>query len=133
VQTFNPNEPAIVFAVQHDYKGFATQELHHRANAGLPPIGRMARIVVRDEQLPRANQLAGEIAACVRAHADARLQMKGPMPCPISRVAGKHRVGIELLAPTVGPIQSALAILRDMKLVKSDAVTAVDVDPIDLL
>ena len=133
VQTFNPEEPAIVHAARHDYAGFALQELGHRANAGLPPIGRMARIVVRDEQLPKANQHAGEIVACIRAHASAGLQMKGPMPCPISRVAGKHRVGIELLAPTAGPIQSALAVLRDAKLVKSDAVTAVDVDPIDLL
>ena len=133
VQTFNPNEPAIVFAAQHDYKGFASQELRHRADAGLPPIGRLARIVVRDEQLPRANRLASEIVACIRAGADPALRLKGPMPCPISRIAGKHRVAVELLAPSAGPIQSALATLRDAKLVKSDAVTVVDVDPIDLL
>ncbi len=133
VQTFNPNEPAIVHAAQHDYQGFASQELRHRANAGLPPVGRLARIVVRDEELPKANQLASEIAVNIKANAGDDLFLKGPMPCPISRVAGKHRVGIELLARTPGPIQKALAQLRDAKLVKSDATTAVDVDPIDLL
>lgn len=133
VQTFNPNEPAIVRAASHDYTGFAGEELRHRANAGLPPMGRLARIVVRDEDLARANRIAGEIVGHLRGGAVAGLRLKGPMPCPISRIAGKHRVGIELLSPSPGPIQSALASLRRAKLVKSDAVTAVDVDPIDLL
>jgi len=133
VQTFNPNEPAIRRAAEHDFRGFANEELRHREAADLPPIGRMARIVVRHESHAKANQIAAEIVSRLRAIALTELRVKGPMPCPLSRLAGRHRVGIELLAPTPGPIQSALASLRDAKLVKSDAITAVDVDPIDLL
>ena len=61
------------------------------------------------------------------------LRVKGPMPCPISRVAGHYRFAVELLAPDATTIQRALTHVRNSGLVKSDAHTAVDVDPLALL
>ncbi|MEO1236811.1 MAG: primosomal protein N', partial [Planctomycetota bacterium] len=54
VQTFNPDDPAIRRAADHDYVGFAEEEIATRQAAGLPPVGRMARIVLRDTD-PAAN------------------------------------------------------------------------------
>jgi primosomal protein N' (replication factor Y) len=142
VQTFNPTEPSITAAAAHDFRAFATRELLMRTQTGLPPAGRMARIVCRDENPARAEASASRIAAALRAPpvtADGdsswagQLRVKGPMPCPISRVAGYFRVSVEMLAPSATVIQAALTAVRNLGLVKSDEHTAVDVDPVALL
>ncbi|HVZ93824.1 MAG TPA: helicase-related protein, partial [Phycisphaerales bacterium] len=144
VQTFNPHEPAIRLAADHDYKAFAARELDLRAAAGLPPAWRMARIVCRDKNPGKAEQRAEDIARALHAVAGndegasspsrpPSMRLRGPMPCPISRIAGYYRYAVEMLAPSAGPIQRALTKLRADGLVKSDAHTAVDVDPTALL
>jgi len=133
VQTMNPHEPAIEMAARHDYIAFATQELEVRAGAGLPPAWRMARVVCRDEDHAKAEARASEVARRAREVGERVLRVKGPMPCAISRIAGQHRWGVELLGPDAGVIQRALAALRSARLVRSDAKTAVDVDPAALL
>jgi primosomal protein N' (replication factor Y) len=137
IQTLNPQEPAILCAARHDFPGFAAGELSLRREAGLPPFGRMARIVCRDEDAAKAESRAGEIAsalreALARENAEAGCLIKGPMPCPIARLAGHHRFAVELLAPGAAQIQRVLTTLRSAGLVRSDAHTAVDVDPLSL-
>lgn len=133
VQTLAPDTPAVRFAARHDYEGFAADELVQRERVGLPPYARMARIVLRDEDYARASARAGALESALRASADASVLIRGPMPCPLSRVAGKHRIALELLAPTAGPLQAALTTMRNAGLLRSDATAAVDVDPVALL
>lgn len=139
IQTFNPREPAIECAARHDFEAFAAREIETRASAGLPPLGRMARIVCRDRNPARAEARAAGIAEALRLLPSPRpggataLRLRGPMPCPLSRLAGYYRFAVELLAPSAPEIQRALSALRAAGLVKSDAHTAVDVDPVALL
>lgn len=135
VQTFSPGAWSIRCAARHDYRAFAEKELASRRQSGLPPVTRMARLVCRDEQHDKALARAHEIAQSIRAisQPDDDLRVRGPMPCPIARIAGFHRVSIELLAPSPGPIQRVIARLRGEASVRSDARTAIDVDPIALL
>ncbi len=139
VQTFSIHDPTIQLAAQHDYETFARQELAVRAQVGLPPLARMARLVVRDRDPARcveyARTLAGQLTAANQRLA-LRVRMKGPMACPIARVADYHRQQIELIAPppeAASSLQKLLASLRSQRLLVSDARTAVDVDPISLL
>ncbi len=136
VQTMNPQEPSIVLASKHDYETFARQELKTRAAAALPPIGRMARVVCRDLDLAKASASAAALATAFKQLASASgldLRVRGPMPCPISRVADHHRVAVELYSSGRGAIQRAFELLRGQGLLISDAHTAVDVDPIALM
>ena len=102
VQTFNPDDPTIRLAAKHDYLGFATRELALRAEVGLPPIGRMARIVLRDTDhlanTQRAHTLARQLAEA-NARLDLHVRLRGPAPCPIARIADHHRLQIELISP----------------------------------
>jgi primosomal protein N' (replication factor Y) len=133
VQTVNPGEPAIRFAAQHDYVGFAAQELDVRQRAGLPPAMRMVRIVVRDEDHIAARARADQVATALRAEMKIDgLRLLGPAPCSISRIAGQYRFGIELIAPRAADIQSILAAARAKGAIKSDATTSIDVDPVAL-
>lgn len=149
VQTLNPKAPAIRLAAAHDYVTFADDELAIRAAGaagGLPPITKMARIVVRDEEYGKAEQDAGRIAAVLRKELEAeagqregttgrrpRFRIEGPAPCPISRIAGKHRIALDVYAEDRTIIQHALGAARAAGHLISDVHTAVDVDPTALL
>jgi len=133
VQTMNPTEPAIRMAAAHDYLGFAERELRIRADAGLPPAVRMARIVVRDEHHDAALDRASGLAKALRMECGESVAVHGPAACPIARVAGQFRFAIELLAARPKDFQEPMARLRARGGLKSDAHTAVDVDPVALM
>lgn len=133
VQTFNPENPAIQRASRHDYAGFAADELQARRRAGVPPMTRMARIVVRDTDYKKAMDRARNLCESLGETGGPDLRIVGPMDCVIARIADKWRVGIEVTANDPRLIQRAFASLRERGLLKSDAATAVDVDPIAMM
>src|SRR5205823_1749662 len=130
VQTMNPNEPAIRLAAKHDYVSFAEQELRARARSGLPPATRMARVVVRDPDHGAARERAEELGRLLREAMAPGSRLLGPAPCPVSRVAGQYRFGMELISARATDLNAALARVRAAGLLKSDSKTAVDVDPV---
>lgn len=136
VQTFNPNDPAIILASRHDYEGFARREIALRRQVGLPPCTRMARVVVRDRDFTRCQQQARQLTdqmAKFNARLALKVQLRGPMPCPVARINEYHRWQVELVAAQAGSIQRLFTALRNARLLLSDARTAVDVDPVMLL
>ncbi|WP_407441352.1 primosomal protein N' [Fibrobacter sp.] len=53
IQTLNPNEPVMQFAIRHDYEGFAKKELADRSDALYPPFCKLVEVNVgsKDESL----------------------------------------------------------------------------------
>ena len=159
VQSFDPENEAIQFASRHDYDGFARRELAIRQEVGLPPAARMARIVVRHRDYAACHEQAQTLARHLQQFNEQQgghVRVRVPVPCPIARIADYHRQQIVLIAApdtpdttdtpdtagasavgtTPGPaaaLQKLLTALRNARLLVSDASTAVDVDPLDLL
>jgi len=133
VQTMHPDEPAIVHASAHDYRTFAEAELKLRTQNRQPPVTRMARVVCRDRAAGRAEADARAIADALRAGAGRGVLIDGPMPCVLSRVADHFRFGVEITAPDAATLTNLLGGLRTAGVLKSDARTAVDVDPVSLM
>lgn len=141
VQTMDPGSAAIRCAAAHDYVTFAEEELRVRRRAGLPPATRMARIVLRDRDLARSQSMAEDVKTAIEqemarrsiSHGASGVRLTGPMPAPISRIAGFHRIVIELTCPKRTVLQEILAAVRASGWLKSDAKTAVDIDPIALV
>jgi primosomal protein N' (replication factor Y) len=133
VQSFEPSIPAIQLAAANRYEEFARMELASRERFGLPPSTRMARLVVRDEDSIECQQRARMLAEQLRTVADKQLRIRGPAPCPISRIAGKYRHQIEMLAPTATLLQQFLTRARNAQLISAGAELVVDVDPVALL
>jgi len=136
LQTFLPDDPTIQSALRQDYAGFTQTELANRKEVGLPPFARMVRIILREQEQDKLHKFSEELAADLAeaiAAANAPVRMKGPMPCPISRIAGYFRNQIVLTSPSAPPLQHVLATVRKKgDLTKADRV-AVDVDPVSLL
>ncbi len=136
LQTFIPDDPTIAAALRQDFVGFASSELKSRQEVGLPPITRMVRIILRDEDLAKLHEKSEKVAAAFAGQIDAEksnVKLKGPMPCAINRIAGYHRAQILLFAPTAPPLQRLLAGVRAQKGILSSDRIAVDVDPVSLL
>lgn len=136
VQTFNPGDAAIGLASRHDFVGFAKREMALRREVNLPPCSRMARIVVRNTNQvtchAEVKQLADQLAAANQAQGN-HVRIRGPMPCPIGRIADHFRQQIELIAPDAATMQRLLTAVRNARALRSDNKMAVDVDPVSLL
>jgi len=142
VQTMQPDAPAIDLAAKHRYEEFAARELADRERFGLPPVRRLARLVVRDEGESRCREEAeGLRAALDGALSELRLgepgglpglELRGPAPCAIARIAGRYRQQIELLAPSAAELARFLADARNRGVVQPGERVAVDVDPVSL-
>ena len=138
IQTLQPDAPPIRLAAEHDYPAFADRELEDRRMFGLPPVRRMARILVRDPGESKAWEHAEAIASRLAELPEAaETEIRQPSACPISRVAGRYRVQLEVLADSPAAISRLLSSARSNgvfsgALALGESV-AIDVDPIALL
>ncbi|MGA2498942.1 MAG: primosomal protein N', partial [Tepidisphaeraceae bacterium] len=136
LQTFQPDDPTLLFAIRQDYLAFAQTELGHRRQVGLPPIVRMVRIIIRDQSVEKAQEHSETLAVCLNAAVAAesgQVTLKGPMPCAIGRIAGYHRFQILLFSPTPARLQRVLTTVREQDGFAPADRIAVDVDPVSLL
>ena len=93
---------------------------------------RMVRIVVRDTDHVRCVTIARELADHLR-NREPTVRVRGPAPCPIARIADRHRQQVEMFAETPGPLHRLLSLARSEEWLRPGAEMAVDVDPIALL
>ncbi|MHC5061413.1 MAG: replication restart helicase PriA [Planctomycetota bacterium] len=136
VQTFLPDQPAIQFALRHDYAGFVRAELVHRQKCNLPPYWRMAIVQMRDTRFDKlqaaADAMRWRIDAVINAD-NLNIKVRGPMPATISRIHRYHRMQIILQAPDAGPLQKLFTALRSAPALRPAVLTAIDTDPVNLL
>jgi primosomal protein N' (replication factor Y) len=103
LQTFTPEHYVIRHAAQHDYAGFASQELVYRENLRYPPYTRLVRIEYRHQ---RANSAENEayrmhryLLARINRMRRRATDLIGPVPCFYSRLDGYYRWQIILRGP----------------------------------
>ncbi len=101
VQTYSPEHYSILAAASHDYRAFYEAEIASRREAGYPPARQMARILLRGIDESVTARHAGVIAGACRELAcvsDGTVEVLGPAPAPIPRIAGKYRWHLLLLS-----------------------------------
>ena len=135
VQTFRPDEPAIVLATQHDYEAFARQELRDRHTAGYPPFGRLVLITAEGKDEEKTGAALADLATRIRTAAYERsdLQLLGPAPAALSKLRDKYRWQIIAKARNARMVRTFVAdSLRPWRPPSGIKVT-VDVDPADMM
>jgi primosomal protein N' (replication factor Y) len=136
VQTFSPDNPAILAATKHDYLGFAAGEIPSRKEFGYPPFGLLARVVIRSESQERAKQMGEHIEAAIQQAADelqTELVVLGPAPAPVEKLRGKHRFHILIRSAIESPLQPVIRRASAMVQATDEVQWIVDVDPMDML
>ena len=129
LQTHQPEHPVIRAILGGDEEGFWRAEAGARRQAGVPPYGRMAGIILSSPDARAAFDLGQGLARNAAPLRAVGAEVFGPAPAPIARIRGRHRVRLLVKAPKGAPLQEAIA--RWLAPVKLPAQMrlAVDIDP----
>ncbi len=129
MQTFQPEHPVIRAILSGDEEKFWRAEAEQRRQAGVPPFGRMAGIILSGSDLAQVFDLGNALARNDGPLRQVGAQLFGPAPAPIARVRGRHRVRLLIKADKGVPLQEALARWTAPFKMKGDLRLNIDIDP----
>ncbi|MGJ5619374.1 primosomal protein N' [Sulfitobacter sp. MF3-043] len=129
LQTYQPEHPVIRAILAGDEDAFWAAEAKERQQAGVPPYGRMAGIILSGPDIAQVFDAGNLLARQDGPLRAVGAQVFGPAPAPIARVRGRHRVRLLVKADKSAPLQEALARWVAQVRLKGDLRLAVDIDP----
>ena len=138
VQTFTPEHEAIQAASRHDYLKFIEGEMVNREKFNYPPLGNVARIILRgpSEELTEANAdvLLARLESA-REKLGHEVRILGPAPPPIPRLRGKYRFHILLQSTDARHLNACIRLATEtFRIPERDEVQyVIDIDPMDML
>jgi primosomal protein N' (replication factor Y) (superfamily II helicase) len=115
VQTFNPREPSILAAAQHDYESFAEREISARKMLSYPPFGRLLHLLIRNEDQRRAESEATRLVDYLKQNLPENCKVLGPAISPRAYLANKFRFQALIKAPNPAAIQDIMFHAMDFK------------------
>ena len=129
LQTYQPEHPVIRAILAGDEEGFWRAEAGARREAGVPPYGRMAGIILSSPDMQAVFDLGSDLARRDGPIRAVGAQVFGPAPAPIARIRGRHRVRLLVKAPKGAALQSAVAAWVGQLRLPAQARLSVDIDP----
>jgi primosomal protein N' (replication factor Y) len=139
IQTYNPTHPSLQFATQHDFLGFAEQELSNRQSLLYPPFGRLISLRLQGSDLEKVQLTARRIAEAsnslkVQFSSYEKIEILGPAQAPLSRVRGKYRYHLLLKGPDSKILNKLCRhLFSNEALILPGVRVSADVDPLNLL
>lgn len=129
LQTFQPEHPVIRAILSGDEEGFWAAEANERRQAGVPPYGRMAGIVLSSTDMQEAFDIGNMLARNDSPLRAVGAQVFGPAPAPIARVRGRHRVRLLVKASKGVALQGPVAQWVGQVRGSNQFRLSVDIDP----
>lgn len=131
LQTSQPDHPLIKALLSWDRDGFLEEEKRGRRDAGMPPFGKLAAVILSAKDPRIVDDLASVIAAS--APYNSGVQILGPAIAPIAILRGRHRRRFLVKCSKNINIQKILkSWLRNIK-VPSNAKVDIDIDPYNFM
>ncbi|GAA4038405.1 primosomal protein N' [Sphingomonas rosea] len=131
VQTHQPDAPVIAALTSGDTEAFVAAETEARQEAGMPPFGRLAAIVVSAEEREEAESVARRIGR--HAPQVDGMEVYGPAPAPLAMLRGRHRYRLLVHARRSLDVQQVLREWLGAVEWSAKVRVAVDVDPYSFL
>jgi primosomal protein N' (replication factor Y) len=132
IQTYMPEHPVMQALVSGDRDAFYEKEIAARREAGLPPFGRLASLLVSGSSREAAEAYARAVA--LAAPAAAKIQVLGPAEAPLSVIRGRHRYRLLVKAAREADLQAYLRLwLGQVPKAKGDVRLVIDIDPYSFL
>lgn len=129
LQTHQPEHPVIKAILQGNEEEFWRAEADQRRQAGMPPFGRLAGIVLTGPDVTQCFGLANHMVQNAGMLHAIGAEVYGPAPAPIARVRGNHRVRMLVKAPKDVMLQGALSQWRASVKVPNKMRISIDIDP----
>ncbi len=106
LQSYMPDHPVLQALASGDQASFVAAEMAAREEAGYPPFGRLAAIIVSAPKRDLAEHAAAEIARL--ADRVPGIELFGPAPAPLAVLRGLHRFRLLAKARKEAPLQATL-------------------------
>ncbi len=131
IQTHSPKAQVMQALVTGDAEAFYAAETEARQDAGAPPFGRYAAIIVSSEDQPSALETARLIGrAAPRVDG---MEVYGPAPAPLAILRGRHRYRLLVHARRALDVQDVIRDWLGALDWPAKVRVAVDVDPYSFL
>ncbi|MDP6787291.1 MAG: primosomal protein N' [Rhodospirillales bacterium] len=131
VQTYMPESAVMRTLVSGERQSFLDAEAKDRRDAGMPPFGRLAAIVVSGRDESAVNEVARRLGRA--APRSDGIQVLGPAPASLALLRGRHRRRLLLKAGREVNVQAALRAWLNAAQVPRSVRVRVDVDPYSFL
>ena len=128
VQTYQPDHPVIAALLSGDAARFYEEEARARENAGLPPFGRLASLIVTANERDQAEAHARAMA--LAADPPGGVTVLGPAEAPLALIRGRYRFRLLVKTEREVDLQGYLRdwLARSSK-PRGNVRVSVDVDP----
>lgn len=131
IQTHSPKAQVMQALVTGDAETFYAAETEARRDAGAPPFGRYAAIIVSSEDQPAAHEIARLIG---RAAPEVEgMHVYGPAPAPLAMLRGRHRYRLLVHARRTLDVQDVIRGWLGALDWPAKVRVSVDVDPYSFL
>lgn len=127
LQTYQPDHPVMRALADGDRDAFIAGEAECRRQAGMPPYGRLAALVVSGPDAAELDDFARRLARAAPRSDD--LYVLGPAPAPLALLRGRHRRRFLVKAARSVNLHSALREWLSRAVPKGRIRVQVDVDP----
>ncbi|MBD2841311.1 primosomal protein N' [Erythrobacter rubeus] len=127
IQTRHPDAPVIAALANGDRDAFYAAETEARRDAGAPPFGRWAAIILSSEDEKEAREAAVRLGD-TRPHLD-DLYILGPAPAPLALLRGRYRYRFLVNARRSANLQDVLRQWIDAHTFAPGVRVGVDIDP----
>ncbi len=131
IQTHSPSAQVMQALITGDAQAFYEAETEARRDAGAPPFGRYAAIVVSSEEQACAHEVARAVAQSA-PRVDG-MAVYGPAPAPLAMLRGRHRYRLLVHARRALDVQDVIRDWLGGLDWPAKARVTVDVDPYNFL
>lgn len=131
IQTHLPEHPVMQALAAGDKDRFYAEELAERRDAGMPPFGRLAALIVSGRD-PREVRTAATVLAR-RAPEAPGLRVLGPAPAPLALLRGRYRQRLLVIAAAELDLPEILRPWVESVRLPGSLRLQVDVDPYSFL
>ena len=129
IQTVSPDHAVLRAIVSGQPEAFWQEEADVRYQAGMPPFGRLAGVIVSGTDERRVWDAARALGTMAPILTRAGAEVFGPAPAPFARLRGKTRVRLLVKAPKGLHLQPILRQWRDQVKMPSTIMVQIDIDP----
>ncbi len=134
IQTHNPENPAIAYALAGDVDGFYQGELAVRKETGFPPYRRLGNLVLRGRRQEAVEQEVATLSALLEAHSAALgVEVLIASACPLEKIASNWRYHILLSSDRGAALHHLLKATLAVYTPPGSVYLEVDLDPLQLL
>lgn len=129
IQTASPDHEVMRAILANDAEAFWRSEAAMRMDAGVPPYGRMAGVIVSGPEEAPVWEIANALARAAGALNAVGAEVYGPAPAPFARLRGRHRVRLLVKAPKGVRLQPVLKAWRESVKPGAKVRVVIDIDP----